>query len=158
MPTMNSDRLPVYRAQQFYLEESVRELGFDNWAKFQQSPQWRALRRRCLRSTKGKCNACGGHATQVFFIAIDADVLTGLRPDQLIPLCRTCYGRAGRPNERPHRKIKEAAKERIERTSANPKSGFCLSCAKNPTRKGFALCGNCQSVASDPVCRMNTTE
>lgn len=125
----------------------LRDMGYESYADYLDSPEWKALRTRFLRRADWKCEVCGKRATQVHHRAYDPGSLQG-QTWSLVALCRDCHRYAefdetGRKmtTNRANRRLAERAKEFNRKLLSSCGNRGC----NNHRSHGQAMCSACEA-------------
>jgi len=82
---MTTDRV-YYERQQV-----LKYIGFATYEMYLESHTWITIRRRILKRDHGKCQRCGGRASQVHHRNYSLDTLCGDNDAGLVSLCGYCH-------------------------------------------------------------------
>lgn len=69
----------------------LREMGFESYKHYLQSPLWAAIRSRVLTRDDRRCRACDARASQVHHNKYTEGTLTGRDLHHLFSLCADCH-------------------------------------------------------------------
>jgi 5-methylcytosine-specific restriction endonuclease McrA len=97
---------------------NLKDLGFDSYRQYLESPLWASIRSEVLARDKKKCVKCGGRATQVHHMSYGPKVLSGERIGRLVSVCASCHRAAEFDDD-----TKVSVREASRRLSAMPDNG-----------------------------------
>lgn len=148
----------------------LSELGYRTYAEYLASDDWDAVRKRRLRK-RPNCLLCEAPATQVHHMDYGFETLLGLKPFELVSLCRKCHrliefdGKRKRTLEEANRALVDEANktQRGRDWSTVVKRGRkqyrtkcyhgmqvqCERCRANVAQHGKKYCRPCQAVSGD---------
>ena len=123
---------------------TLRQLGFATYQDYLGSALWRRIRSKILNRSRGRCEVCGGRATEVHHRSYCKMALLGKRPEYLVAICRDCHGKGEFDGVRKTTPFEANSRiHAIARSNGEFIVGLCHVCHKNPPKRGRILCGNC---------------
>lgn len=123
--------------------ETLLKMGFSSYKEYLKSDLWKVIRGRVLRRAKGKCEVCGGIATQVHHRTYQRSTLEGKWLDFMTAVCGTCHQEAEIQNGcKTTMRVAGRTMQQKAKSLGLALPRVCFNCNK-PTKPGLKLCGCC---------------